>query len=112
MLRRILAFFAVLISTYLPLAILWNTIGSASKRYYLLLMPGWLPSLCAIGQKEVQIWVASIATLGIVVGLTWLGSKGRRQLVVAAAITFVNSAVIAAFTYIVLGAIAASGGAG
>jgi hypothetical protein len=98
--NRILAFSSVLFSMYLPSAVVWFLLGPNYEWPYLLVLPGWLLSLFAFRHEEFELLLASIGTLGIVVGLTWLGSKGRWQLVAATAIAFLNSAFWAGLVYL------------
>ena len=110
MINQIRATAIVLLCMYLPCAFLWAQ--GFRKPEYLPVIPGWWLAIPLHGNKEFQYWFAAIGTLGVLVGLSWLGTKGRSHLFAAAVLAFLNSAVVVALTSIAIGVAAAGAGTG
>ena len=85
------AFGAVAACLYLPFA-WWVLVGSALDRFtrqarleYWLVTPGFFPGLYLFHPNEpLEWWSWAAVTLGLLVGLTWLGAAGPRRFWVAA----------------------------
>jgi hypothetical protein len=81
---------AIVLCLYLPFVICWLTVVHANDQKLLPVAPGssiWL----VVKDRTVQ-WQASAAvTVGLLVTLIWLGSKGRSRLIAAILIALVIS---------------------
>ena len=104
MFKRVRATALVLLAMYLPLLpLLLLRKGNRSMSTYIPVMPGFWFTIPAHGNKQLQFWIAGVATCCILIGLCWMARKGRTQLVIAVAVAFLNSATIAALTWFILG---------
>jgi hypothetical protein len=100
MLNRERAAAFVLLAMYaplLPLLFLRNAAQPITS--YIPVLPGWWFTFPAHGNKQIQYWVAGIATCCILIGLSWVARKGPTQQFIAVFVAFLNSAVIASVTW-------------
>jgi hypothetical protein len=103
------AMIVVVVWAYLPVAMLALTEPDAHVRRFMPVIPGWLVWFVVPKNEESQYWAASAATVGLILGLSWFGSKGRLPRMAAGFLAFLNSFVCVAI-YIVFSAVMAAGG--
>jgi len=104
MLKRERAAAFVLLAMYLPLLpLLFIHNPGRPITSYIPVLPGWWLTLPAHGNRQLQYWIAGIATCCILIGLSWVARKGPTQQYIAVFAAFLNSAVIASLTWFILG---------
>ena len=106
--RALMAFAAVAVSLYLPSCWLIMA-GSSLARFDLAtrwlfwaIMPGFVPGIYLFHPNDQSEWICwTVVTLGLLVGLTWLGSLGRRRFWVAVGLAWLV-AILSSWTGYVL----------
>ena len=75
------------------------------------IVPGWLVWFVSPRDEHLPYWAAAATTVGVIGGLSWIGSKGRLPRMAAGFLAFLNSFVCVAI-YVIASAVLAAKGAG
>ncbi len=105
------AFVVVVVWAYLPVVMLALMGPDEQVARLLPVVPGWLVWFVSPRDEHSQYWAAAATTVGVIGGLSWIGSKGRLLRMAAGFLAFLNSFVCVAI-YAITSAVLAANGAG